>query len=345
MNITPISLTGGFDPAVEPPGPLDRFGRRINYLRISLTDVCNLRCVYCMPEHMTFRPRHELMSDQELLTITRIMASLGVDKIRLTGGEPTVRPNLVEIVRSIARLPGLRDLAMTTNGLLLPQLAEPLARAGLTRLNISLDTLDAAKFKRITRWGDLDTVWAGVEAAEAAGLRPLKINSVVTRGFNEDEVASLARLTLERDWEVRFIEVMPFGGEADFAQSAVVSSAETRQRIEDELGPLYEIPGYDGRDPARPYRLAGARGSIGFISTITEPFCAGCNRMRLTADGTLRLCLLRDGELDLLTPLRDGMDEATLTQHILQAIYDKPWGHGLPDGAIPQSRIMSQIGG
>ena len=326
-------------------GLYDRFGRHLNYLRVSLTDVCNLRCVYCMPEKMTFRPRHELMSDQELLTILRVMAELGVDKIRLTGGEPTVRPNLVEIVRAIARLPGVREVAMTTNGVLLPQLAESLARAGLNRLNISLDTLDPAKFKRITRWGDLNTVWAGVEAAEAAGLRPLKINAVVTRGFNDEEVVDLARLSLERDWEIRFIELMPFAGEADFAQNAVVSSAETRQRIEAALGPLYELPGYDGHDPARPFRLAGARGSIGFISTITAPFCAGCNRLRLTADGTLRLCLLRDGEMALLEPLRQGIDEGALKQRIIDAVYDKPWGHGLPQGVIPQKRLMSQIGG
>ena len=327
------------------PGLYDRFGRRLNYLRISLTDVCNLRCVYCMPENMRFRPRHELMSDEELFTIARIMVSLGVEKIRLTGGEPTVRPNLVGIVRTIARLPGLSDLAMTTNGLLLPQIAEPLARAGLKRVNISLDTLDPEKFRRITRWGELDAVWAGIEAAEAAGLRPIKINAVVTRGFNEEEVVGLARLTLERDWDVRFIEVMPFGGEAEFAQSSVVTSEETRERIEQALGPLYEIPGHSPHDPARPYRLAGARGTIGFISTISNPFCAGCNRLRLTADGTLRLCLLRDGELDLLTPLREGVDEAELRSRILEAVYYKPWGHGLPEGEIPQLRVMSQIGG
>ena len=200
------------------------------------------------------------MSDAELFAIVQMLAELGVAKVRLTGGEPTVRPHLVEIVRFIARQPGIRDLAMTTNGLLLPQLAEPLARAGLTRINISIDTLDPAKFKSITRWGNLDDVWAGLEAAEAAGLGPLKINAVVTRGFNDDEVVNLARLTLERDWDIRFIEVMPFAGEADFAQDAVVSSAETRQRIEAALGPLQPAARPRPHDPARPYRLAGARG-------------------------------------------------------------------------------------
>lgn len=323
----------------------DQFGRRINYLRISLTDACNLRCVYCMPERMTFRPRQELMTDAELLTLAGLMADLGVDKIRLTGGEPTVRPNLVEIIRRLAQLPGLKELAMTTNGVLLPQLAEPLARAGLNRINISIDTLDPAKFKRITRWGSLDAVWAGLEAAEAAGLRPIKINAVVTRGFNDEEVVDLARLSLERDWDIRFIELMPFAGEADFAQHAVVSSAETRARIEASLGPLQELPGHDRRDPARPYRLPGARGALGFISSITEPFCAGCNRVRLTADGKLRLCLLRDGEIDLLTLLRQGAGAERLEKEIAAAVWRKPWGHGLPEGLIPQSRLMSQIGG
>jgi cyclic pyranopterin phosphate synthase len=334
-------------PATTPAatGIVDQFGRRLTYLRVSLTDVCNLRCVYCMPEDMTFRPRRELMSDEEIITIVRMMAGLGINKIRLTGGEPTVRPNVVEIVRQIAHVEGIRDIAMTTNAILLPQLAEPLARAGLDRVNISLDTLDPKKFRFITRWGDLDKVLAGVEAAEAAGLQPIKINAVVTRGFNDGEVADLARLTLDRAWDIRFIELMPFGSEADFAQSAVVRSSETRQRIEAMLGPMAEVPGHDPRDPARPYRLAGARGTIGFISSVSEPFCGSCNRLRLTADGKLRLCLLRDGEYDILTPLRSGMPVETLKQEILAAAYYKPWGHGLPDGEIPQSRLMSQIGG
>ena len=324
---------------------IDQFGRRLTYLRVSLTDVCNLRCIYCMPEDMTFRPRHELMSDDEIITIVRMMAGLGINKVRLTGGEPTVRPHVVEIVRQIAHIPGIRDLAMTTNAILLPQLAEPLARAGLNRVNISLDTLNPKKFRFITRWGDLDKVWAGIEAAEAAGLKPLKINAVVTRGFNDDEVVDLARLTLDRDWDIRFIELMPFGSEADFAQTAVVRSQETRERIEAVLGPMQPVPGHDPRDPARPYRLAGARGTIGFISSISEPFCGSCNRLRLTADGKLRLCLLRDGEFDILTPLRAGVPIEEIQEAIVDAAYHKPWGHGLPDGLVPQSRLMNQIGG
>lgn len=324
---------------------IDSYGRRIDYLRISLTDACNLRCVYCMPEDMRFKPRAELLQDDEILAIVRAAAELGTTKIRLTGGEPTIRPGVVELVRSIASVPGIAKVAMTTNGLLLADLAEPLAQAGLQALNVSIDTLNPAKFRRITRWGDLHRVWDGVAAAEAAGIHPLKLNAVVTRGFNEEEVVDLARLSIDRRWHIRFIELMPLGSVADFQQESVVSSAETQARIEAELGPLHPVPGHDGHDPARPYRLAGAQGQIGFISTVTEPFCAGCNRYRLTADGKLRLCLLRDREVDLLTPLREGCTVEALKTIIRTAVWNKPWGHGLPNGDVPQLRVMSQIGG
>ncbi len=324
---------------------IDSYGRRIDYLRISLTDACNLRCVYCMPEDMRFKPRAELLQDDEILAIVRAAAELGTTKIRLTGGEPTIRPGVVELVRSIASVPGIAKVAMTTNGLLLADLAEPLAQAGLQALNVSIDTLNPAKFRRITRWGDLHRVWDGVAAAEAAGIHPLKLNAVVTRGFNEEEVVDLARLSIDRRWHIRFIELMPLGSVADFQQELVVSSAETQARIEAELGPLHPVPGHDGHDPARPYRLAGAQGQIGFISTVTEPFCAGCNRYRLTADGKLRLCLLRDREVDLLTPLRQGCTVEALKTIIRTAVWNKPWGHGLPNGDVPQLRVMSQIGG
>ncbi|NPA91070.1 MAG: GTP 3',8-cyclase MoaA [Chloroflexi bacterium] len=323
----------------------DKYGRHIHYLRISLTDACNLRCVYCMPEDVTFKPRSELLEDEEILRLVRIFAHLGVDKIRLTGGEPTIRPRLVELVRQIKRVSGIRELAMTTNGILLPELAHPLKMAGLDRVNISLDTLDPHKFHAITRWGHLEDVWAGINAAEAAGLEPIKINSVVTRGFNEEDVVDLARLTLDHPWDVRFIELMPVGGIAEFAQSAVVPSRETRERIEKALGPLQEVAGHDPRDPARPYRLPGAQGRIGFIDSISNPFCAGCTRIRLTADGKLRLCLLHDTEVDLLTPLREGADDETLARIIREAVWEKPWGHGLARNVIPRSRHMSQIGG
>lgn len=330
----------------EAPGVMyDSYGRHLHYLRVSLTDACNLRCVYCMPEDITFRPAASLLQDEEILTLVQVAASLGVDKIRLTGGEPTIRRGVVELVRAIRAIPGIRRVAMTTNGLKLAELARPLAEAGLDQVNISIDSLNPEKFRRITRRGNLEEVWRGIEAAEAAGLSPIKINCVVTRGFNDDEVADLARLTVDKPWEVRFIELMPLGSVADFQQEQVVPSRETRARIEAALGPLTPVPGHNGHDPARPYRLPGARGQVGFISSVTEPFCEGCTRLRLTADGKLRLCLLRDDEVDLLTPLRAGADFATLRRMMAEAAYRKPWGHRLEENEIAHSREMSQIGG
>ncbi len=324
--------------------PRDSFGRDIHYLRISLTDKCNMRCVYCMSEDMVFHPSDELLSTPEILRLVNLFARLGVDKIRLTGGEPTVHPDLVEIVRGI-RAAGITRISMTTNGLRLVGLAKPLKEAGLERVNVSVDTLDPDRFHRVTRWGQLDKVLAGIYAAEACGLTPLKINAVVARGFNEQDVVDLARLTLTHAWQVRFIEMMPFGDVATFAQSAVVSQEEIIERIEQELGPLHPID--EGRldGEARLYRLAGALAPIGFISTVTNPFCATCTRVRLTADGHLRLCLLRDDEGDLLTPLRRGATDDELEVLIRKLIWRKPWGHGLPEGVIPLARVMSQIGG
>lgn len=323
----------------------DSYGRRIHYLRISLTDACNLRCVYCMPENMTFRPRHELMSDEEILHLVKVGASLGVEKIRLTGGEPSIRPGVVELVRGIAAIPGIRDIAMTTNALLLDELAQPLADAGLRRVNISIDTLDADKFHSITRWGHIEDVWKGIAAAEAAGLTPIKLNAVVTRNFNDgQDVIDLAGLTLERDWEVRFIEMMPFGEVSDFQQTNVVTYKEIRDTVEAKFGPLEEAS-YDFVDPSRPFRIAGAKGTLGFISSVTEPFCQGCGRVRLTADGKLRLCLLRDDEVDLLTPLRQGATFDEMRELMREGAFHKPWGHGLADGDFAHNRAMNQIGG
>jgi GTP 3',8-cyclase len=249
------------------------------------------------------------------------------------------------LVRALKAIPGIKRLGMTTNAVRLGELAGPLAEAGLDQVNISIDTLDPEKFRRITRRGNLADIWRGVEAAEKAGLAPVKINCVVTRGFNDTDVVDLARLTLERRWDVRFIELMPFGSVAGFQQSQVVSSAETRARIEAELGPMAPEPEYNGHDPGRPYRLPGAPGKLGFISSVTQPFCEGCTRLRLTADGKLRLCLLRDDEVDLLTPLRAGMDLVAIQQTMAEAAYRKPWGHRLDADEVPLSREMSQIGG
>ena len=324
---------------------IDRFGRNIHYLRISLTDHCNLRCVYCMPEDMTFRPSAELMQDDELLRLVDLFAELGFDKIRLTGGEPTVRANLVDLVRAIRQTPGIRSLTMTTNGVLLDRLAQPLAEAGLQRVNVSLDTLDPDKFKRLTRWGKLEQVWDGILAAEAAGLIPIKINAVVVRGYNEAEVSELARLTLDHPWQVRFIEMMPFAGATDLQLRQVVTAEEILDRIRREVGPLEVSNAGELDGEARIFRLRDAQGELGFISSVTEPFCAACTRARLTADGRLRLCLLREGEVDLLTPLRAGASLEELRQLILEGIWYKPWGHGLAEGIIPMNRVMSEIGG
>jgi cyclic pyranopterin phosphate synthase len=324
---------------------IDRFGRNIHYLRISLTDHCNLRCVYCMPEDMTFRPNAELMQDDEIITLTHLFASLGFDKIRLTGGEPTLRKNVVQIVNGIANTEGIGSVSMTTNGILLNKLAQPLKDAGLERVNISIDTLDAGKFKRLTRWGDVEDVIEGIEAAEAAGLTPIKLNAVIVTGYNEADVVPLAGLTLNKPWQMRFIEMMPFAGATEFQLTQMVTAAQMQEQIEAAYGPLEIANGGKLDGEARLYRLPKGMGDVGFISSVTLPFCASCTRARLTADGILRMCLLREKEVDLLTPLRAGASIEELRELILDTVWHKPWGHGLEDGAIPLNRVMSEIGG
>jgi len=324
---------------------LDRFGRNIHYLRISLTDKCNLRCVYCMPEDMVFRPNAELMQDDELVRLVELFTALGFDKFRLTGGEPTVRLHVVDLVRRIAAVPGVDSLSMTTNGVLLKKLAAPLKKAGLQRVNVSLDTLDPERFHAITRRGRLDDVWDGILEAERAGLTPIKLNAVVVRGFNDQDVVDMARLTCDHPWQVRFIEMMPFAGATDFQQSQVVKAEEMQEKIVAALGPLELLNQGSLDGEARLYRLEGARGELGFISSVSLPFCATCTRARLTADGKLRLCLLREKEVDLLTPLRRGATLEDLRQIILDGIWHKPWGHGLQEGEFATNRVMSEIGG
>lgn len=324
---------------------LDRYGRRLNYLRISLTDHCNLRCLYCMPEEMVFRPSAELMQDDEILTLVSLFVSLGFNKFRLTGGEPTIRAHVVDLVKQIAHTPGVNTLTMTTNGVLLSRLARPLVQAGLQRVNISLDTLNPDKFQTLTRWGSLDDVWSGIHAAEEAGLTPIKINAVVVRGYNERDMVDLARLTLEHAWQIRFIEMMPFGGNDQFQTSQLVTAEEMHAYLEPIVGTLDPVNGGDLDGEARIYRLRGALGDIGFISSVTTPFCHSCSRARLTPDGHLRLCLLREGEVDLLTPLRAGVSLTALRQLIIDGLWQKPWGHALAKGIIPHNREMSEIGG
>jgi GTP 3',8-cyclase len=321
---------------------IDRFGRHLQYLRISLTDRCNMRCVYCMPQDVVFRPTAEMMTDEEVLALTQVFSNVGFTKIRLTGGEPTVRPNLVGLVKEISQMPGITSLTMTTNGARLEKLAEPLKQAGLQRVNISLDSLNSEHFHRLTHSGNLEVVWRGIQAAEAAGLTPIKLNTVVVRGWNDEDVFELARLTLEHDWQVRFIELMPFAGPKAFQLNQRVTEEELKQKISPALGGMTE-ESLDGE--ARIYRLEGARGRLGFISSISHPFCADCTRARLTADGKLRLCLLRDQEIDLLSSLRAGANLEDLRQRIVEGLWLKPWGHGLAEGVTPEDRSMNEIGG
>ncbi len=324
---------------------LDRYGRQLHYLRISLTDHCNLRCLYCMPEEMVFRPSADLMQDDEILSLVQLFVSLGFDKIRLTGGEPTIRAHVVDLVRQIASTPGVETLTMTTNGVLLSRLADSLAQAGLQRVNISLDTLNPDKFQTLTRWGSLEDVWSGIHAAEQAGLTPIKINTVVVRGYNDLDMVDLARLTLEHPWQVRFIEMMPFGGNNEFQMSQLVNAEEMRAHIVSNLGPIEPVNDGDLDGEANIFRLPAAPGDIGFISSVSTPFCHSCSRARLTPDGHLRLCLLREGEVDLLSPLRSGASLEELRRIIVDGLWNKPWGHGLAQGIIPLNREMSEIGG
>ncbi|RRR70032.1 MAG: GTP 3',8-cyclase MoaA [Candidatus Viridilinea halotolerans] len=343
----PITL---FEPGSLPHYPtehaaLDSFGRRIDYLRISLTDRCNMRCVYCMPATgMSFAPRPALLTNDELLLVVRAAAAAGFRKLRLTGGEPTLRHDLVELIRAMKAIHGIEHIAMTSNALLLRHQAQQLKAAGLDRVNISIDSLDPIKFRQISRGGSLDDVWAGLEAANAAGLHPIKLNAVIVRGLNDGEVVALAELTMRYPWELRFIEVMPLTGVANLVADGVVSSSELQARIVAHFGPLQPERQADA-DPARCYRIPGALGKLGFISAVTDPFCATCNRMRLTADGRLHLCLLRDNEVDLRAAIRNGASQSDIEQRIRHAIHLKPWGHGLPDGVLPALRGMSELGG
>jgi GTP 3',8-cyclase len=326
-------------------GIIDYLGRTIDYLRISVTDRCNLRCIYCMPPEGVPRiPHSNILSYEEIQTVVQAAAQLGINKVRLTGGEPLVRADFPELVKMLSQIKGIQELSLTTNGTLLKDYAAALRQAGLSRINVSLDTLKADKFQYITRLGKLKDVLAGIEAAKEAGFCPVKINMVVIRGINDDEVLDFARMTYEDGWHVRFIELMPFKGVAEF-----VPSAELRQRIAlvGKLEPRPDSIGITGNGPAMYYRLAGAKGTIGFISPLTElSFCSRCNRIRLTSDGKLRPCLLGDDEIDLKMPLRNNASMEELKRLILEAVASKPERHHLQgSNARVVKRRMSQIGG
>ena len=315
---------------------LDKFGREINYLRLSVTDLCNLRCRYCMPEEGVPKKDHAAMlTEDEMILAVEAAASLGITKLRITGGEPLVKKNILSICRRAARVPGIREVCMTTNGLRLPELAVPLREAGVRRLNISLDTLDPDKYAQITRCGVLSDALAGIHAALKAGFEKIKLNAVLIGGFNDDEIEEMAKLTLRYPLDMRFIELMPMG-ENGFGKEAYLPYTEVLRRLP-ELMPL---PGEGGA--AKLYRLPGALGNVGLISPVSAHFCSGCNRLRLTADGKLKPCLHSSAEY----PIK-GLDKAGMAAVMKEAILGKPEWHGLLDYAnrSQSARSMNRIGG
>jgi cyclic pyranopterin phosphate synthase len=333
---------------------IDQHGRTIDYLRISVTDRCNLRCLYCMPEEgVAWKPHGAMLTLEEIARFVTIAAQEGFIRIRLTGGEPLVRLGIVDLVRSISQTPGIERVAMTTNGILLPRYAEPLREAGLNRVNISLDTLDPAQFTHITRWGAIDDVYAGIDAALRVGFDPVKINAVVVRSLNQDLLA-FARLSLDRPLHVRFIEYMPVGdpqGEDGLGWSAkdTIPNEELVGLIDERaeaaglgrLVPLNNAAKPEGWGPAQYYQFEGAQGTVGFISALSRHFCNECNRLRMTAEGELRPCLFSDLEFEVKTALRSG-DDDEVRRVLHEALGTKPDEH---HNQVGTERLMSQIGG
>ncbi len=322
----------------------DSYERCIDYLRISITDRCNLRCVYCSPERKTTHfSDSELLSAEEIARFVRTGRRHGLRRVRITGGEPLLRKDVAEIISSVKAL-GIRDVSLTTNGVLLEEMAPKLRKAGLDRVNVSLDTLDAARYAGMTGGGELERIWRAISKAEASGLSPVKINVVPIRGINDGEVADFAALTLRRDVHVRFIEYMPVGRTSLCLKGACVTKAELMEKIA-HLGRLRKLP-YRGKGPSRNYRLDGASGIIGFISPVSEHFCDHCNRLRLGPSGKIRPCLLSDIEIDVRTPMRLGITDGELEELFLKAVAVKPVGHGLSDGkSLAEFPSMSEIGG
>ncbi len=325
---------------------VDSFGRRHNNLRVSVTDRCNLRCVYCMPEEVTFLPRAELLTFEEIERVARVATTLGVNKVRLTGGEPLLRRDLPRLVERLANVPGLSDVGLTTNGILLAREARRLREAGLERINISLDTMDREKFQQITRRDDFDRVIEGILAAKEAGFHPIKVNAVAIRGFTEDDVVPLARFALEHGLEMRFIEYMPLDAGRLWEREKVLFAAEMIELLEKGIAPLRPAANQDPRAPALDYDYTDGSGSVGFIASVSRPFCMSCNRLRLTAEGKLRNCLFSLEETDVRGLLREGGTDPEIAQAIRSCVAAKWEGHEINTARFIQpDRMMHSIGG
>ncbi len=339
----------GDNPAVLPAssGLMDGMGRVHNALRISVTDRCNIRCFYCMPDGpLQFLPRAEVLSFEEIARFASIMARLGIDQIRLTGGEPLVRNGVEELVALLRRIPGIVDLAMTTNGTLLGSAAQPLRAAGLDRLNISLDSLRPEIVRQISRRDALADVLRGIQAAREAGFESIRINAVSIAGITEPDVLPLVRFCRQSELHLRFIEFMPLDADGNWAGNQVLTGAKVRAMIEAELGPLHPDSSADPHQPALDYFFSDGVGRIGFVNSVSEPFCGSCNRLRITAEGQLRNCLFSSDETDIRGLLRRGASDDQIIHAVQACVHSKKPGHGIDDpGFRPPLRAMYQIGG
>ena len=326
---------------------LDSYGRVHTNLRISVTDVCNFRCIYCMPEDMVFMPDSALMSYDEILHFTRMFVELGVNKLRITGGEPLVRPGVAQLIEQLTRINALKDISLTTNGIGLVTQAQPLYDAGLRRINVSLDTLNEEKFEQMTRRKVLSRVLEGLKAAHDCGFNPIKVNAVAMRGFTDDEIVDLATFARKNQYQLRFIEFMPLDADDIWGRNMFIPSKEIIEKISN-VYPLerMHLNGDSKNDTAQRYRFADNDSELGVIPSVSEPFCGNCNRIRLTADGKFRTCLFSITETDLLTPLREGADDETIKQLIIDAVAKKEAGHKINAADfIKPERNMSRIGG
>jgi len=328
---------------------LDKYSREINYLRVSITDRCNLHCVYCRPkEGISLQGHEDILRYEEIIRVVSLAVKMGLIKVRVTGGEPLVRRGVVEFLAALKKIDGLKDISLTTNGILLEEYAQRIFDAGITRINISLDSLDRDKYFKITNGGNLDAVLRGIDSAERIGFSPIKINTVLMKGFNDDEALQFTRLAAEKPFQVRFIELMPMATKLDYGHdfmpaSQLIEAISQRYALDQIKSKKNKSDG-----PARIFKIKGGLGEIGFINPVSEHFCATCNRMRLTSDGKLRVCLLNEAEIDLKKALRENCTDAELEKLIWDAVLLKPKGHDVvcTDSSLKKcSRIMSEIGG